>query len=492
MINDLEFVTPESQGIRSEDILTFMERIAYRKINLHSFLMARNGKIIAEGYVKPFHKDFPHRLYSSSKTYVAMAVGMLVTEGKIKVTDKIADYLQNYIHKPLDRWTQDMTIADCMTMSAPMFADSSNPATDPSKRCTNLLNHTKGVYPGGTIFCYNRAPDLVCAAIKNITGMEFIDYLRPIFDEIGVSKDIWCVKTAEDYCWGGSGIVCTLRDFAKMGEFVMNMGCVNGKQLIDREYMEMATTAQIATQSSNSYDPLCNSGYGYYTWITPDAFAFRGMGSQQCYCFKDKDFLFVCQADTQCASDDTSSWIYDCVKHLVYDKIGRKKKEGKAYQQLQVALQNMQPPMYGVPTVAYAQQINGRTYNVNAGNPMGWKNFRFDFDPDGKEGTFTYENARGGKKIQFGIGQLKQGTFPQTHYYDRKLTVPGNREQNCTAVCEWTEEQKLLLRVYVIDNSLGNLFVTIGFKGNEAGLICRKTAEFFMDDYHGDASAYRA
>ena len=151
-------------------------------------------------------------------------------------------------------------------------------------------------------------------------------------------------------------------DFAKMGEFVMNMGCVNGKQLIDREYMEMATTARIATQSSNSYDPLCNSGYGYYTWITPDAFAFRGMGSQQCYCFKDKNFLFVCQADTQTVSDAAGMWIYDCVKHLVYDKIGRRKKEGKAYQQLQIALHNMQPPMYGKPHVDYEQEINGKTY----------------------------------------------------------------------------------------------------------------------------------
>ena len=39
------------------------------------------GKIIVEGYFPPFDKDFLHRLYSSTKTYVAIAVGMLVTEG---------------------------------------------------------------------------------------------------------------------------------------------------------------------------------------------------------------------------------------------------------------------------------------------------------------------------------------------------------------------------------------------------------------------------
>ena len=490
MINDLEFASPESQGIRSEDILTFMERIAYHKINMHSFLMARKGKIIAEGYVPPFHEAFPHRLYSASKTYVALAIGLLITEGKITLQSRVVDYLQNYIESEQHPWVREMTVEDCLTMSQPMFNDPKNPAKDSSKRCYNLMNHTAAIRRGGMLFRYEKAPDLLCAMIKNITGKEFIAYLRPIFDAIGVSEDIWCVKTAEDYCWGGSGIVTTLRDFAKMGEFLMNKGRVNGKQLIDRDYMEKATTVRIANLSANNYNPLTSGGYGYYTWLTPDAVCFRGMGSQQCYCFMDKNFLFVCQSDTQVDNDRASEWIYDCVKHLVYDKIGRKKKEGSAYLQLQEALQNMQPPMYGVPHSAWEKEINSKEYILNEGNPLGWKNFRFDFAPNGTEGTFTYENRRGVKTISFGMGKLKCGTFPETHYYDRKLTVPANRELNCTAVCEWIEEKKLQLRVYVTDTCFANLFVTFAFKGKDVAFTANRKAEYFMEDYAGDGNGY--
>jgi len=489
MFKNLEVVSPESQGIRSEDILEFMNYIAYRKINLHSFLMARNGKIIAEGYVKPFHKDFAHRMYSSSKTFVAMAVGLLVTEGRVKVTDRVVDYLGNYIDTPLHPWVQEMTIEDCLTMRQPMFPDWRSPGKDPTARCYNLLNHSYVAYPSGSIFCYHWAPDLLCVAIKNITGKEFIDYLRPIFDEIGVSKDIWCIKTAEDYCHGGSGVICTLRDFAKMGEFLQKKGLVNGKQLIDRDYMENATSARVCTLTANNYDPF-KSGYGYFTWITPDAVAFRGMGTQHCYCFKDKDFLFVCQADTQFPTEDDSSWVYDSVKHMVYDRIGRKKKEGKAYQQLQVALQNMQPPMFGKPHSDFEQTINGKTYIVNGGNPMGWKNFRFDFAPDGKEGTLTYENDRGIKRIPFGMGQMKLCTFPETHYCDKKLGVPANRELDCNAVCEWLEDKKVQVRAYIIDTCFGSLTMTFSFKNNEVGFTCRRSAEGFLDEYRGDGSGY--
>ena len=104
MIKDLEFVSPESQGLRSEDVLEFIHFLEYQKINIHSFLMARKGKIIAEGYVPPFHKDFAHRLYSSSKTFVSLAVGLLITEGKITLQDKICDYLQDYIEKEQHPW----------------------------------------------------------------------------------------------------------------------------------------------------------------------------------------------------------------------------------------------------------------------------------------------------------------------------------------------------------------------------------------------------
>lgn len=485
MIKDLEFVSPESQGLRSEDVLEFIHFLEYQKINIHSFLMARRGKIIAEGYVPPFHKDFAHRLYSSSKTFVSLAVGLLITEGKITLQDKICDYLQDYIEKEQHPWVRDMTVEDCLTMSQPMFRDMNKPLKDPNRWCYNQLNEFVVKKPAGTIFRYGNGADLMGVVIRQITGMEFLDYLRPVFDEIGVAKDIWCVRAAEGHCWGGSGVVCTLRDFAKVGELVLNKGFVGGKQLIDREYMEKATSAQISNLSANNYRPQRSGGYGYLIWIAPDAAIFSGMGSQMCYCFQKKDFMLVCQADTQGEQTMAASVIYDWAKYLLYDRIGRKKKEGKAYIQLQEKLKNLQPPMYGVPHSDYEKELSGKTYTLAEDNPMGWKYFRFDFAENGKEGKLTYENARGVKEIAFDMGHLRQGTFPETHYYDKKRDEPANRELNSLTACEWLEEKKLLLRIYITDTSFGNCFAVFSFKDDVVGVELNKTAEFFLDDYHG-------
>ena len=65
MVNDLIFCKPEEEGLDSARILKFIERLKERKTNLHSFMMVRKGKILAEAYYQPFDKDlctvFIHR-----------------------------------------------------------------------------------------------------------------------------------------------------------------------------------------------------------------------------------------------------------------------------------------------------------------------------------------------------------------------------------------------------------------------------------------------
>ena len=123
MVKDLIFCAPEEAGVKSENIIKFIERLKERKTNLHSFMMVRNGKIITEAYYKPFSKDFMHRLYSSSKTYVSIAVGMLIDEGKLRLEDKIIDVIPDLVEKEQHKWLKECTIEDALKMSVPMLTD---------------------------------------------------------------------------------------------------------------------------------------------------------------------------------------------------------------------------------------------------------------------------------------------------------------------------------------------------------------------------------
>ncbi len=492
MINDLIFATPEEMGISSACILKFIERMKEKKVNLHSFLIAKNGKIVTEAYYKPFDKDFKHRLYSCSKTYVALAVGRLIGEGKLRLDDKIMDVLPEYANEAQHKWLKECTVEDALKMSIPQLSDTYL-ARDYKEWAWTFFNHptrSKALKPGSTVFNYNTSGSFILDVIvEKITGQTFLEYMRPVFDKIGVAKDIWCVKAPDGYSWGGSGVITTLRDFAKVAELLLRKGEYKGEELLPRWYMERATSKQISNIESNAYSTFVTKGYGYQIWITEHGFAMNGMGSQFAFCFPEKDMLFVCQGDTQGAP--VGDYVYEQFAHEVYERVqDTVLPVGEAYTRLQKELEALALNVdYGVAHTPFENEINGVKYTLED-NPMGWKWFRFDFV--GEEGTLTYENDRGVKKIDFGCNAFKQGVFPETHYYDKQVDVPANRELNCLADGSWTEDKKILLRVFIVDTCFGNCFMTFGFKGGEVGVMMHKTAEFFLNEYVGFAGGQKA
>ena len=125
---------------------------------------------------------------------------------------------------------------------------------------------------------------------------------------------------------------------------------------------------------------------------------------------------------------------------------------------------------YGEAHMPFEKEIDGVRYKLEE-NPMAWKWFQFDFS--GEQGTITYENSRGVKQIKFGCNSLLQGSFPETHYYDRQVDVPSNRGLACMADLSWTEEKEILLRIYIVDSSLGNCFkIKITMKSRKSFFIC--------------------
>ena len=489
MINDLVFCTPEEAGVKSKNIIKFIERLKERKTNLHSFMMVRNGKILTEAYYKPFDKDFMHRLYSSSKTYVSIAVGMLIDEGKLRLDDKVCDVIPELVEKEQDKWLKECTIEDALKMSVPMLTDTYF-ALDYSEWAWTFFNHptrSKSIKPAGTVFNYNTSATFILdVVVEKITGKPFLQYMRPVFDKIGVSKDIWCIKSPDGYSWGGSGVVCTLRDFAKFAELLLNKGKYKDEQILPRWYVEKATSKQISNIRDNHYTIRREYGYGYQIWITKNGFALCGMGSQFAYCFPDKNFLFVCQGDTQSSNDTEGDYIYEQLVHEIYENISDEVLvAGEEYEILKEKIENLTLNVdYGAPHSKFEKEINGIYYDLED-NILGWKWFKFDFS--GEKGVLTYENARGEKKINFGCNSLDKGTFPETHYYDKQVSVPANREFDCLSDLSWIEEQKILLRVYVTDTNFGSCFMTFGFKNDEVGVMLNRRAEFYMDDYQGYA-----
>ena len=124
-------ITPERAGISSRFVEQFIRTLNKRGLATHSILLMRGNDIFAEYYWKPFHKDFCHRMYSQTKSYVGIAIGLLEEDGKLNLDDRIADHFPDKIDRELPANLAQQTIRHMLTMqtcgSPPSWFDCDDP-----------------------------------------------------------------------------------------------------------------------------------------------------------------------------------------------------------------------------------------------------------------------------------------------------------------------------------------------------------------------------
>jgi CubicO group peptidase (beta-lactamase class C family) len=475
--------SPESLGIPSTAILNFLRRIDSERICMHGFLLVRRNQIAAEGYWAPWSADRKHRMYSISKSFVALAVGMMIDEGKLTLDDRVAEYFPDKVPEKLHPWHAASTVRDLLMMAT---AHSTNSYTRNDPDWVWTFFNRPASHPPGTIFAYDTAATVVLTAtVERLAGIPFLDYMRPRFlDRIGFSADAWCVRTPEGGSWGGSGVICTLRDMAKVALSCMNGGMWGEERVLPEEYVRAATSKQIDNSIRG------NSGYGYQIWRDEEnGFSFRGMGSQYAICFPDKDFLFTCIADTQGAP--SGSAIPDVMWEELYPHLADVPlaENRDAYAELSDKIKRLAVlPLPGNLDASARSVVDDAWYALED-NPMGITRMRLSFRGD--QGTWEYTNGQGDNVLPFGIGRVLCGKFPQRNYFGEQIGSTPGIEYECMASAAWIDEQTLNLEVYITDNYLGGLRISFAFKGEEIGVFMTKQAEWFLDEYDGFAGGKR-
>ncbi|MBO5198623.1 MAG: serine hydrolase [Lachnospiraceae bacterium] len=498
-----ELVSPESAGISSEVILDFWKRYDSYEFSTHSIIMARGDKIFAEAYYAPFHKDFKHRMYSVSKSFVAAAVGLCEEEGLLSLDDKLADYFPEYLDAPggesaeksgkpgkpaANENLKEMTIRDMLTMST-CIDENIWWFTSGTKDRNEVYFQLNASRIPGTTFRYDSPGSYMLGVIvEKLTGKPFLEYLKEkILHNIGFSEDAYCLKCPGGYSFADSGVMCSARDLLAFARFVMNKGTWDGARYLNQEFLEAATAKQVDN------DPRCVGtsynchGYGYQIWKAPnDGFAFIGMGDQLAICDPASEFIFIINSDNQ-GNDNARALLYHEIYHNLVPKLKEPLAENPAaYAELTEYLKSRELVHLSGSRSSFQEKIDGVTYVLEE-NPMGIEKMRFDFDGD--RGTLTYQNAQGEKKLLFGLDRNAFSKFPQDGYSDMIATIEekGHR-YDCACSAAWVEEKKLKLKVQIIDKYFGNICMTFGFKDNRVGIVMVKNAEAFLNEYCGLAN----
>ena len=82
---------PEREGISSDAIISWVNEVG-KLDSLNSFMLLRNGRVIAEGWWNPYRPEVPHQLFSLSKSFTSLAVGFARAEGLLKLDDPVTGF----------------------------------------------------------------------------------------------------------------------------------------------------------------------------------------------------------------------------------------------------------------------------------------------------------------------------------------------------------------------------------------------------------------
>ena len=296
---DFARAVPESQGLRSQAISAMLADIQRTGTDFHSLLIMRHGRLVFERYFGLYTAETPHAMYSCSKTFTSMLIGIAQDKGLLNIHDRVLKYFPEYEEGANDNM-RAMTIESLLMMGSGHAED-----TFPAMVGAGFGEGADWVkaffacdvkYKPGTFFMYNTgATYMLSAILTKVTGRPALDLANEwLFGPLGISGATWdaCPRGIN---LGGTGLHIRPRDMLRMGMMLMAHGRWKDKRIVSAEYIAQATRKHIENRTADpNQDPNWASGYCYQIWRCAfGAFRADGMGGQYIVCVPDKDLICV-------------------------------------------------------------------------------------------------------------------------------------------------------------------------------------------------------
>ena len=380
----MERATPESQGISSAAVTAYFERLLdWPSAEIHSAVVVRHGRVVAELYPAPFKAEGAQTLYSVSKTFTAAAVGIAEAENRLRTTDRVAPYFTGQLPATVSAALADMTVRDLLTMQSGIHPDSQLRTRTRDWTRTMLA---RNVAAPGTAFAYDSMCSyLLSCIVQKATGRKLLDYLREkIFTPMDIGEAQW-EESPEGYNTGGWGLRLTSESLAKCGQLWLDGGRWQDRQLLPEgwtaEMMRLQTSAE--------------AGYGYHMWPCPEspgAARMDGALGQYVFVVPEADLVVVL---TQCCTSglgEQRKLLWDILVPACGEKALREGAELRALRRLEAEARLPWPAGAAAGPTSAQLLLADRDFILPA-NDLKWKSVRLHFASTGP--TLTVKKTDG-------------------------------------------------------------------------------------------------
>lgn len=274
---------------------TFVDAVREQELELYGVHVYRRG---GEPVERRLRSDDRVGLYSVSKTFVSVALGIAEAEGRLALDDAVLDYLPAFraIAAPgLD----GVTIRHLVTMTSgsshAWFAHQPITAAD---LAAEFFAAPLECQPG-TRFRYTGSGPYVAARVLHAaTGANVRDYLLPrVFGPLGIHNPQWHTCPL-GYPFAESGLLLTTSELARFGRLLLDEGSWEARQLVPADYCRRIARETVPT----THDlPMFAAGYGLGAWCGMGERTFRmdGHYGQFCIVSPEREAVVTATAHTE-------------------------------------------------------------------------------------------------------------------------------------------------------------------------------------------------
>ncbi len=256
---------PEAEGVDPRALLGLLDAVARTRVALHSLLVLRHGRVVAEGWWHPYRREDRHTVFSVSKTVTATAVGIAQAEGTLTVDDPVLSFFPHLDPGSLQPRAAELRVRHLLAMATGHEVDTMGVMRGlPHADWVRLFFEVPLRHPPGTHFLYNSGASYVlAAALTARTGMDLLDYLEPrLFAPLGIERPPWA-HAPSGVVLGGSGVRMRTEDLAALGELYLRRGSWGGTRVLDPAWVDEASAKHVDNTSAAAD---WGRGYGYQLW----------------------------------------------------------------------------------------------------------------------------------------------------------------------------------------------------------------------------------
>ncbi|RDH44707.1 serine hydrolase domain-containing protein [Zooshikella ganghwensis] len=238
-----------------------------------AFLIIKNGELLLEKYWQGYDEHIRANSFSMAKSIVSLLVGIAISEGHIRdLEQKLSDFLPAFSQGQ----RKHISIKDVLTMSSGLSWEESysSPFSVTAQayygqHLVSLVNTLQVSEQPGLHFHYASINTQILAEVlEKATGITVSDYASTkLWQPIGANQPaLWSLDQADGEEKAFCCFFSSARDFARIGQLILNEGLWQDKQVIPRNYLLNATQPAKYLKGHKDDQPV--DFYGYHFWLT--------------------------------------------------------------------------------------------------------------------------------------------------------------------------------------------------------------------------------